>query len=121
VGEASYAFVTYLIDYQSRQERIDGRIFNSCVTVDLQQPENGNPPMPKELDLSYTRALSELPVIGAKLLERGDSEESVMSLAAAMALEAGHRALARANLELTRADALGYLNELNGFEPGPND
>jgi len=44
-----------------------------------------------------------------------------MGLAAAMALDAGHRVLARAYLELTRADALSYLNELNGFEPGEND
>jgi len=121
VGEASYAFVTYLVDYQSKQKRLDERIFHFCVVVDLQQPDNGNPPVPPELELSYARALRALPVIGAELLRRGDSEECVMGVAAAIALEAGHRTLARAYLELTRDDAVSYLHELNGFQPGAND
>jgi hypothetical protein len=85
VGEASYAVVPYLVDYQSRQRRIDEQIFHFCVVVDLQRPENGNPPIPPELEFSYARALRALPVIGAELLKRGDSEEAVMGVAAANA------------------------------------
>jgi hypothetical protein len=77
VGEASYAFVTYLVDYQSKQSRLDERIFHFCVVVDLQQPENGNPPVPPELEFSYALALRALPLIGAQLLRRGDPEECV--------------------------------------------
>jgi hypothetical protein len=44
-----------------------------------------------------------------------------MGVAASIALEAGHRTLARAYLELTREHASSYLNELTGFEPGVND
>jgi hypothetical protein len=44
-----------------------------------------------------------------------------MGVAAATALAAGHRILARAYIEFGRSDALQYLHDLNGFEPGPED
>jgi hypothetical protein len=44
-----------------------------------------------------------------------------MGVAAVTALAAGHRVLARALLELGRDDALEYLRNLNGFEPGASD
>lgn len=121
VGEASYAFVPYLVDHQSRQRELDEQLFYFCVVVDLAQPENNNPVIPPELELSYAMALRKLPVIGAGLLRRGCGEEAVMAVAAATALEAGHRVLARAYLEFQRSDALEYLKNLNGFEPGPAD
>jgi hypothetical protein len=43
VGEATYALVPYLVDYQSRQRELDEQLFHFCVLVDLQQPENNNP------------------------------------------------------------------------------
>jgi hypothetical protein len=121
VGEATYAFVPYLVDYQTHQREIDEQLFHFCVLVDLQQPQNNNPPIPPELEFSYARALQALPVIGAQMLKRGAAEHVVMGVTAAIALEAGHRSLARAYLEMTREYALSFLGELTGFEPGPND
>ena len=121
VGEATYGLVPYLVDYQSHQRDLDEQLFHFCVLVDLQQPENDNPPIPPELAFSYARALRTLPVIGAQLLKRGAAEHAVMGVAAAMALEAGQRVLARAYLEFGREDALPYLKELCGFEPGAAD
>ena len=121
VGEASYGLVPYLVDYQSRQRDIDEQLFHYCVVIDLAQPENNNPPIPPELELSYALALGKLPVIGAELLRQGCSEVVVMGVAAATALAAGHRVLARAYLDFGRRDALDYLRSLNGYEPGPND
>lgn len=74
--------------------------------------------MPQELQFSYGTALNRLPVIGATLLRPGCSEADLMGVAAAIALAAGHRALARAYLDFGRGDALDYLRQLNGFAPG---
>ncbi|MFC4312384.1 hypothetical protein ACFPN2_25095 [Steroidobacter flavus] len=121
VGEASYALVPYLVEYQSRQRDLDEQLFHYCVVIDLAHPENNNPPIPPELEISYAKALRKLPVIGADLLRRGCGEAVVMGVAAATALAAGHRVLARAYLDFGRSDALEYLRSLNGYEPGPDD
>jgi hypothetical protein len=121
VGEASYALVPYLVDYQSRQRELDPQLFHFCVVIDLAQPERSNPPIPPEIELSYALAMRRLPVIGTELLRRGCAEEVVMGVAAVTALAGGHRVLARAYVELGRADALDYLSRLNGFSEGPAD
>lgn len=89
VGEASYALVPYLVDHQLRQRELDEQLFCFCVLVELQQPENGNPPIPPEIELSYAMAMRRLPVIGAEQLRRSCSEAVVMGVAAACALAGG--------------------------------
>jgi hypothetical protein len=121
VAEATYALIPYLVDYQSRQSALDEQLFHFCVVVDLAQPENNNPRIPPEIEFSYALALRRLPVIGAELLKRSGGEHIVMGVAAATALAAGHRVLARAYLEFGRADAVAYLKNLYGFEPGPSE
>lgn len=121
VGEASYAIIPYLVDYQSHQREPDEQLYHYCVVVDLAQTESGNPPIPLEIEFAYAKALRRLPVIGAELMRRGCSEATVMGVAATTALAAGHRTLARAYLEFGRDEALEYLRNLNGFEPGPDD
>ena len=111
----------YLVDHQSRQHDIDERVFHSCAIVELARPENDNPPVPQELGSSYAMAINRLPVIGATLLRRGCPEEVVTGVAAATALAAEHRVLARAYVDFTRGDALDYLRQLNGFEPGADN
>ena len=91
------------------------------MVVDLARPENKNPPIPRELEFSYAMALRKLPVVGLQLLLGGCREAAVMGIAAATALAAGHRVLARAYIDFGRADALEYLHRLNGFEPGQAD
>jgi hypothetical protein len=44
-----------------------------------------------------------------------------MCVAAAIAVAAGHRVLARAYLDFGRSEALDYLRQLNGFEPSAID
>jgi hypothetical protein len=114
VGEASYAVVPYLVDYQSRQRDLDAQLFHFCVVVDLSLPENNNPPIPPEIEFSYALAMRKLPVIGTELLRRGCGERDVMGVAAATAVAGGHRLLAQAYIELGCCDALSYLNRLNG-------
>jgi hypothetical protein len=121
VGEATYARIPYLVDYQSRQRELDEQLFHFCVVVDLAQPENNNPAIPAEIEFSYAKALRQLPIIGVDLLKRGCEEHIVMGVTAATALAAGHRMLARAYLEFGRTDALEYLQDLNGFEAGPGE
>jgi hypothetical protein len=121
VGEASYALVPYLVDYQSRHRDLDEQLFHFCVIVDLAQAENGNPAIPPEIELSYAMAMRRLPVIGVEKLRRGCNEYVVMGVAAATALAAGHRVLARAYIDLGREEALEFLRNLNGFTPGPAD
>ena len=121
VGEASYALIPYLVEFQSRQRELDEQLFHFCVVIDLAQPENNNPPVPSELELSYAMALHKLPAVGAELLRRGCSEAVLTGVAAATALAAGHRVLARAYLEFGRRAALEFLRDLNGFEPGSDD
>lgn len=87
----------------------------------LAQPENNNPPIPTELELSYAMALRQLPVLGTERMRRGCTETLMRGIAATAALAAGHRVLARAYLEFGRSDALSYLHDLNGFRPGPHD
>lgn len=96
VGEATYAVVPYLVDYQTRQRGIDEQVFHFCVVVELARLENENPPVPQELALSYAKALDTLPIVGVNLAQRGCPEADVMGVAAAIALAAGHRVLARA-------------------------
>jgi hypothetical protein len=121
VGEASYAFVPYLAQYQDTHRELDPQIFYFCVVVDLAQPENGNPPIPQELELSYAMALRALPVLGAEKLRRGCAEHVVMGVAAATALAAGQRLLARAYLDFSRKEAVSFLEAFDGFKPGPHD
>jgi hypothetical protein len=40
VGEATYALIPYLVDYQSGQSALDEQLFHFCVVVDLAQPES---------------------------------------------------------------------------------
>jgi hypothetical protein len=121
VGEASYAMVPYLVDHQARSRNLDEQVFHFICTVDLAQPQSGNPRIPAELELAYATALRQLPVDGTELIRRGCHENLVIGIAASTALAAGHRVLARAYLELGRVDALKYLRELNGFEPDEHD
>ena len=121
VGEAAYAFVPYLVEYQSRQREVDEQLFHFCVIVDLAQPENNNPKIPPEIELLYALAMRRLPIIGTELLRRGCGETVVMGVAAATAMAGGHRVLARAYVDFGRADALDYLSKLNGFSEGPAD
>ncbi|HEX3603657.1 MAG TPA: hypothetical protein VHU43_06160 [Steroidobacteraceae bacterium] len=121
VGEASYALVPYLVDHQSRRQELDEDLFHFCVIVELQQPENGNPPVPPEVELSYAIAMRRLPVIGTEKLRRGCNKAVLMGVAAATALAGGHRVLARAYAEFSRVDAIDYLRNLNGFTPSPAD
>lgn len=119
VGEASYALVPYLVDYQSRRQELDEQLFHFCVVVDLAQPENGNPPIPLEIKSSYAMAMKRLPVIGTEKLGRSCNEAIVMGVAAATALAGGHRILARAYVDFGLEDALAFLRNLNGFTLGP--
>jgi hypothetical protein len=121
VGEASYALVPYLVEYQSTQRELDEQLFHYCVVVELAQAENDNPSIPPELEFPYATALRKLPAVGADFLRRGCGEAVVMGVAAATAIAAGHRVLARAYIEFGRDDALEYLHNLNGFEPGAAD
>jgi hypothetical protein len=121
VGEASYALVPYLVDHQSRAQELHEQLLHFCVIVELQRPESGNPPIPPEIELSYAMAMRRLPVIGTEQLRRGCGEAVVMGVAAATALAAGHRVLARAYIEFGRVDASAYLSNLNGFSPSPAD
>jgi hypothetical protein len=121
VGEASYALVPYLVEYQSTQRELDEQLFQYCVVVDLAQAENDNPSIPQELEFSYATALRKLPAVGTDLLRRGCGEGVVMGVAAVTALAAGHRVLARAYIEFGRDDALEYLHNLHGFEAGAAD
>jgi hypothetical protein len=114
-------FEPAICHYQSRQRELHEPLLHFCVVIDLAQSENGNPSVPPEIELSYAMALRKLPVVGTDLLGRGCDEAVVMGVAAATALAAGHRALARAHLDFGRSDALEYLRNLNGFEPGAND
>jgi hypothetical protein len=121
VGEASYALVPYLVDHQTRRQELDEQLFHFCVIVELQQPQNSNPPIPPEFELSYAMAMRQLPVIGTEHLRRGCTEAVVMGVAATTALAGGHRVLARAYIEFGRVDAVEYLRNLNGFTPSPAD
>ena len=121
VGEASYALVPYLVHWQSLQPHLSEQVFHYCVTVALAQPENENPPIPQELQLSFELAIRQLPVLGNSLIRRGCPEEEVMGVAAATAIAVGHIVLARAYLELDRQGSLAYLNDLNGYEPTEHD
>lgn len=102
MGEATYALVPYLVDHQSGQREIDEQVFHFCAIVELACPENDNPPVPPELGHSYAMAVDSLPVTGANLVKRGCPEVVVMGVAAATALAAGHRVLARAYLDFGR-------------------
>jgi hypothetical protein len=113
--------VPYLVEYQSRQRELDDQLFHFCVIVDLAQPENNNPQIPPEIELSYALAMRRLPVIGTELLRRGCDEAVVMRVAAATALAGGHRVFARAYADFGCADALDYLSNLNGFTESPAD
>ena len=121
LGEASYAVVPYLVNYQRKQQELDARLFQFVCMVELQRPGNSNPPIPGELQLSYASAIRALPIIGAEKLRHGCSEEVIMGVAASCALAVGRRVLGRAYLDFQRADALVYLRDLNGFEASAND
>jgi len=92
-------------NYQSRQRELDAQLFHFCVVIDLAQSENGNPSVLPEIELTYAMALRKLPVVGTDLLRRGCDEAFVMGVAAATALAAGHRALARAYFDFEHKPA----------------
>lgn len=121
VGEASYAIVPYLVEYQSTLKDVDEQLFQFVVSVDLARLEDRNPPIPGELEFSYAIAIRKLPIVGGERLRRGRSSGAVMAVAAASALSAGHSILARAYLEFGREEALKFLEELNGFKPADYD
>ncbi len=121
VGESSYALVPYLVHYQAHQPELEWQLFQFVWAVELARPESDNPAIPEELELSYAMSLRSLPAIGVDKIRRGCDEAVLMGVCALVALAAGHRVLARTYLELGRTDALKYLHELNGFEPGEHD
>jgi hypothetical protein len=51
---------------KSHRQELDEQVFHFCVIVELQQPENSNPPIPPEIELSYAMAMRRLPVIGTE-------------------------------------------------------
>ncbi len=106
LGEASYAIIPYLVEHQSHQRRLDEQLCHYCAVVELARLEDGNPPIPPEIELAYADALKRLPVLCAERTSRGCSEATVMGVAAVTALAAGHRTLARAYLDFGRDDAL---------------
>jgi len=60
-------------DYQSHQPEIDEQLYHFCVVDDLAQPDNGNPPIPPEIEFSYALTMRKLPVVGMELLRRGSA------------------------------------------------
>jgi hypothetical protein len=121
VGEASYAIIPYMVEYQGAQRDLDEQLFHFAVVVELARPENGNPPVPTEIELEYELALRRLPVLGVEKLRRGCPKDVLMGVAAAAAIVAGERVLARAYLDFDRDAALHYLHSEFGYVPTEHD
>lgn len=109
VGEASYAVIPYLVEYQTSQAELDEQLFHFAAVVELARRENKNPPVPQEVELSYELALRKLAVLGAQRMRRGCAPDMVMGIASVTALAAGQRLLARAYLDFGREAATTFL------------
>ena len=121
VGEASYALVPFLVEYEARTSVIDHDLLEYVTVVELQLQTGDNPPIPREFDFPYAKAVRRLPYIAAEKLRRGCSETSVTAVAAITAVSLGHTILARAYLELNTEEALVYLAEKFGYERSKGD
>jgi hypothetical protein len=121
VGEASYAIIPYMVEYQSSLSQLDEQLFHFATVVELARPENGNPPVPAEIELSYELALRKLPVLGAEKMRRGCTPHVVMGIASVTALAAGQRLLARAYLDFGRDAAVAFIETEYGYTRTEND
>lgn len=52
IGEASYAIVPYLVEYESHSKSLDENAYQFVVSVELASLVERNPKVPEELDLS---------------------------------------------------------------------
>jgi hypothetical protein len=121
VGEASYAIVPYLVEYQSTQSELDEQLFHFTAVVELARTEGANPPVPEEIRSSYELAFRKLSDLGVEKLQRGCASHVVMGVASVIALVAGQRLLARAYLDFGREAAATFLENEYGYTPTSYD
>ena len=112
VGEASYAAIPYLVEYQSSVNDLDEDLVNFVVSVELASHEPTNPSIPQELEFEYAKAIRKLPYVGMEKLRRGCSKEAVMLIAAATAVSVGEMDLAKAYLEMTPEHAKEFIENM---------
>ena len=121
VGEASYAIVPYLVEYEESNKHLEENIYHFVVSVELASLEDRNPPIPNELQFSYAKGVRKLPYIGMNKLKRGCSHSAVMLVASAMAVSLGHTILGRSYLDFGPDDALTFLENEYGYERADHD
>jgi hypothetical protein len=101
VGEASYAVIPYLAEYLRQTSDLNWNIFSFAACVELERTENGNPPIPTEIQESYYAGLKDLSRLAVGINIETWSTEQTMGVAACLAVSRGQRLLARAYLELS--------------------
>ena len=107
VGEASYAVVPYLVDYARTAQVIAWHVFGFTAVVELERTENRNPPVPAEIEPSYSAAIRDLPRIGFNRVESW-GEDAFEPFMACLALSLGRRAHARAYLDMSESEIEGF-------------
>jgi len=107
VGEASYAVVPYLVDYARTAQVIAWHVFGFTVIVEPERTENRNPPVPAEIEPSYSAAIRDLPRIGFNRVESW-GEDAFEPFMACLALSLGRRAHARAYLDMSESEIEGF-------------
>jgi hypothetical protein len=113
VGEASYAVVPYLVEYARIAKVIPWHVFGFTAVVELERSENKNPPVPPEIEFSYSAAIRDLPRIGFDRMSAW-GEDAFEPFMACLALSLGKRAHARAYLDLTESEIAGFYKYLWG-------
>lgn len=103
VDEASYAVVPYLVEYARTAPVIPWHVFGFVAVVELERTEHDNPPVPVEVEPSYTAAIRDLPRIG---LDRVDAwgDDAFEPFMACLALSLGRRMHARAYLDMSEPE-----------------
>jgi len=94
VGLASYYSVPYLIQIAKEKELYNFNVFGLISTIEIQRHQN-NPPLPKEIEKDYLKALHEdLPELIKMVLEMDWDINLSSSVLSALAVSKGHISMA---------------------------
>lgn len=116
VDIASYAAVPYLIEFATRNSKLDWNVFGLTSVIELERPHN--PSVPNELAEAYFGSIEKIPLVVAKHPDRKWDELLTRCIVSCIALAKGQRELAKIYLEMSLEAGLMWIKNEIRYKPG---
>ncbi len=109
IGEASFAAVPCLVRIHERRGGADWNMYGIIATIELARDRVGNPPIPPDLQPSYSAAWAHLVDMGLRELATTGDPMLVNGILGVVAIAKGQRTLGRIAAHFTEDERIAIL------------